>query len=309
MSGFETILTLFLLIGVGYVARRTLLASQSLVALNSFVFYIAVPVLLFLSAYRLPLESLLQPGYIGAFLLATVLTGLLAIVGARLWFETRSPEQHVMRAVNSTFANFAYMGIPLISTLLGEQAHGPMICMILIGNLFIIGGAQIAIEVMRREGNGVSAVLKTLDRSLLRSPVFLATVAGVLASWLALPLPTVLTRALEIMAPSAIPVALFCLGAGLQFAALKHCKLEMVWLIVVKLLFQPLITLGVFLLFGMDDPNWLLATVLLTALPTGALAHVVALRYDVSEQETSLCVVLSTLLSALTVALWSGWLL
>ncbi|MFW1676226.1 AEC family transporter [Pontibacter sp. JAM-7] len=309
MSGFETILTLFLLIGVGYLAKRTILAEHSLAALNSFVFYIAVPALLFLSAYRLPLDSLLQPAYIGAFLLATVITGLLAVLGARWWFPTRSPEQHVMRAVNGTFANFAYMGIPLISALLGERAYGPMICIILVGNLFIIGGAQVLIESMRQQGSGFQALIRTLDRSLLRSPVFLATVAGVGASLLQLPLPAVVSNALEIMAPSAIPVALFCLGAGLQFAALKNCKLEMVWLITVKLVFQPLITLGIFTGFGLTDPNWLLATVLLTALPTGALAHVVALRYDVSEQETSLCVVLSTLLSALTVAVWSGWLL
>lgn len=87
-------------------------------------------------------------------------------------------------------------------------------------------------------------------------------------------------------------MALFCLGAGLQFNRGSVKVGELSGLIGIKLVLHPLITYLTFLLLGVDDRSWLLAAVLLTALPTGALAHVVALKYNTYATETAQVVVL-----------------
>lgn len=309
MAGIETIITLFLLIGLGYIGRRTVLAGQPLAAVNTFVFYFAVPALLFSSAYKLPLESLFQPYYLGAFLVAAVLTAVVTVVGSSVFFASRDKEVMVIRALNGTFANYAYMGIPLIAGLLGDAAYGAMISIILAGNLFLIGGAQLLIESLRKESGGLKTYWSILDKSLLRNPIFLSTTLGVTASALAIQLPDTVNTALALLSPAAVPVALFCLGASLEFRAIKDSKIELLWLITVKLIIHPLLTLAVFSLAGIEDRNWLLAAVMLTALPTGALAHVVATRYQVCEKETSLSVVLSTLISVVTVSIWAALLI
>ena len=309
MAGIETILSLFFLIGLGYLGKRTVMAGHSLVPLNTFVYYFAVPALLFNSVYKLSLDSLFQPYYLLAFLLAAALTALIAGVGCVVLFKERDREVLIFRALNGTFSNYAYMGIPLVFGLLGEAAYGAMVSIILLGNLFQIGGTQFLIESHRQEGKGFKQFLAILDKSLLRSPIFLATFFGVWVSGLSLDFRTIIVDALDMLAPATVPVALFCLGASLEFKALQQSKIELVWLVVVKLFIHPLLTLAIFRMAGLTDHNWLLAAVFLAALPTGALAHVMALRYDVKEKETSLTVVLSTLASIVSVSLWVGWMM
>lgn len=309
MAGIETILTLFMLIGLGYLGKRTVLAEHSLAPLNTFVYYFAVPALLFNSVYQLSLDSLFQPLSMLAFLIAVVATGLSAAVGCALFFKERNKEVLIIRALNGTFSNYAYMGIPVVFGLLGEAAYGAMISIILLGNVFQIGGTQFLMESQRQEGSGVKQFLAILDKSLLRSPIFLSTFLGVLVSAFSINLPNVLSSTLALLAPATVPVALFCLGASLEFKTLKQSKVELFWLVVIKLVVHPVLTLLAFKLFGIEDENWLLAAVILAALPTGALAHVMALRYDVKEKETSLTVVLSTMAALVSVSCWVTWLL
>lgn len=296
------IIPLFALIGLGYLARRTILDSSMLPALNLFVYYFAVPALLFNAARRQSLDDLFNWPALAAFVLGSILTATVAILGCRYLFQCRAPTELIMRALNSVFANYAYMGIPLTFSLLGESAA--TISIILAGNLLVIGGAQLCIEGLRQHSMSLKQIWTTLDRSLLRSPIFLSTVLGLLASGLGLQLPQVLNTTLDMLAPAAIPVALFCLGASLQFRHIQTSVSELGWLIGVKLLVHPALTYLAFYLLGISDPTWLVATVLLTALPTGALVHVVAMRYNLFEQASSQIVVFSTLISIVTVSFW-----
>lgn len=296
------IIPLFTLIGLGYLARRTILDVTMLPALNLFVYYFAVPALLFNAARQQTLDHLFNGPALAAFVLGTLLTALIAVLGSRYFFHCTSPTEWVMRGLNSVFANFAYMGIPLTFSLLGESAA--TISIILAGNLLIIGGAQLCIEALRQQSMSLKQIWNTLDRSLLRSPIFLSTVLGLCASGFDLALPKVIHTTLDMLAPAAIPVALFCLGASLQFRQTQTSFSELGWLIALKLLLHPALTYCAFYLLGVTDPAWLVATVLLTALPTGALVHVVAMRYDLFEQASSQIVVFSTLISLLSVTFW-----
>lgn len=296
------IIPLFTLIGLGYLARRTILNVAMLPALNLFVYYFAVPALLFNAARRQTLDELFNAPALAAFVLGIILTALIAILGSRYFFNCKSPTELVMRGLNTVFANFAYMGIPLTFSLLGESAA--TISIILAGNLLIIGGAQLCIEALRQHSMSLKQIWTTLDRSLLRSPIFLSTVLGLCASGFNLTLPKVITTTLDMLAPAAIPVALFCLGASLQFRHIQTSLSELGWLIAIKLWVHPALTYCTFYLLGVTDPAWLVATVLLTALPTGALVHVVAMRYDLFEQASSQIVVFSTLISLLSVTFW-----
>lgn len=296
------IIPLFTLIGLGYLARRTILDVKMLPALNLFVYYFAVPALLFNAARRQTLDNLFNWPALAAFVLGIILTSLIAVLGSRYLFQCKSPPELVMRGLNSVFANFAYMGIPLTFSLLGASAA--TISIILAGNLLIIGGAQLWIEALRQHSMSLKQIWTTLDRSLLRNPIFLSTVLGLLASGFNLALPKVVNNTLDMLAPAAIPVALFCLGASLQFRQIQTSLGELSWLITLKLLVHPALTYFAFYLLGVTDPIWLVTTVLLTALPTGALVHVVAMRYNLFEQASSQLVVFSTLISLLSVTFW-----
>ena len=306
LDSLLAIIPLFTLIGLGYVARHTLLDVRMLPALNQFVYYFAVPALLFNAARKQSLDSLFNLPALAAFSLGVVLTGVLTYALSRWVFACRDAEGLVMRMLNTIFANYAYMGIPLTFGLLGEATHAATISIILAGNLLVIGGAQLLIEISRQSQFSWLQVWRILDKSLLRSPIFVSTVLGLIASGLQLPLPKVMNSTLEMLAPAAIPVALFCLGASLQFKRTQTSVAEIATLISVKLIAHPALTWLAFVLIGVSDVIWLKATLLLCALPTGALVHVIAMRYNAFEQSSSQLIVLSTLLSLLTVTLWAS---
>ena len=306
LDSLLAIIPLFTLIGLGYVARHTLLDVRMLPALNQFVYYFAVPALLFNAARKQSLDSLFNLPALAAFSLGVVLTGVLTYALSRWVFACRDAEGLVMRMLNTTFANYAYMGIPLTFGLLGEATHAATISIILAGNLLVIGGAQLLIEISRQSQFSWLQVWRILDKSLLRSPIFVSTVLGLIASGVQLPLPKVMNSTLEMLAPAAIPVALFCLGASLQFKRTQTSVAEIATLISVKLIAHPALTWLAFVLIGVSDVIWLKATLLLFALPTGAVVHVIAMRYNAFEQSSSQLIVLSTLLSLLTVTLWAS---
>jgi len=307
--GVQAILPLFIVIALGYFAKRTVLDVKMLPAINQFVYFLAVPALLFNASSKEPIEGLINFPSLSAFLLGVALTCFITYLGCRYFFHVQGAEQQALRGLNGTFANYAYMGIPLSFGLFGDKAYGATVSVILVGNLILIGGSQLLIEVFRQQGAGIKQVFSILDRSLLRNPIFLSTVLGLIFSANGLRVPGTIQSVLDMLAPAAIPVALFCLGASLQFSKTSMAYSELAWMVTVKLILHPALTWGCFYLLGIDDPIWLLTTVLLTSLPTGALAHVVALKYGIFEKETAQIIVTSTVFSLFSVSLWVGLLL
>lgn len=305
-QSFLAIVPLFLLIFLGYLGKRTLFDVRMLPGLNQFVYYFAVPALLFKAASAEPVTRLLNGPALSAFLLGAGLTAALCWVVGRYLFGQHQPRQLIIRGLNGVFANYAYMGIPLAFAVLGESAHVATVSIILAGNIVLIGGSQLLLELTSHQRIDKRALWLIIDRSLLRNPIVLATLIGLWVSANQLALPTPLVTLLDMLAPAAVPVALFCLGASLQITGTSLSRGELGWMLLLKLFFHPLLTLLAFWLVGVDGV-WMQTAVLLTALPTGALAHVVALKYDVFEKETSQIIVTSTLVSLISVSFWMSF--
>ncbi len=303
-QSFISILPLFLMISLGYIAKKTVFDIKMLPGLNQFVYFLAVPALLFNASSKQSLDNLINVPALSAFFLGALFTGLLVFAVAKLLFRVTDASALVIRGLNGVFANYAYMGIPLTFAVLGEDAYAATVSIILAGNIVFIGGAQLLIESIKQQEMGLKPILSILDRSLLRNPVFLSTMLGLLVAGNETPIPSVIQSVLDMLAPAAVPVALFCLGSSLQFARTSMPLHELGWMLLVKLIAHPGLTFLGFYLLQVEDSIWVATAVLLTALPTGALAHVVALKYDIFEKETSQIVVASTVVSLLSVTVW-----
>lgn len=305
LLSLSAILPIFLMITLGYVAKHTVLDIKLLPGLNQFVYYFALPALLFNAASQQQLSELINaPALIAAstaIVLTVIFTGIIFIYG----FKIKHRSELILRALSGVFANFAYMGIPLTFGILGEAAYAATISIVLLGNIVIINGSQLLLAANSQESLNAKAVVAIVQQSLLRNPLFIAPIMGLVFSHYQLPPPTAVQQLLDMLAPAAIPVALFCLGASLQFT-LKHSGFGQIFtLVAIKLVLHPALTLACFHLFQIDDSVWLISTVLLCALPTGALAHVIALKQQSFIQETSQVIVLSTVLSLFSVSLWT----
>ena len=113
-SVFSTILPIFGLIFLGYVASRfAWMPAGSAKPLNHFVFYFALPAILFLGVAEAPARALLNYNFIFANLGAAVICFVIAVAVA--FFIFKIPYRSIpLRGMVSCYGNTGYMGIPLI---------------------------------------------------------------------------------------------------------------------------------------------------------------------------------------------------
>jgi len=297
------ILPFFALIFLGYAAGRTrLFDATALKGLNTFVFYIAMPPLLFRLAAGQPLPAApwrLLASYALAELVTLVLAGLLLLRRGR-----RDPADAVVGGLAASFSNGVFMALPISVAVLGSTAALPALLLIVLDSLFLFAAAVLALELLGagRAGRGPRLRLAGLKPALL-NPQVLAIVGGLAAALVGLSLPEVLEQILDLLGRAAAPCALVGLGATLALGPARGLRGEVLVLVALKLAVLPaLVWLGGSFLFRLPD-HWLQVAVLAAGMPTGATAYVVARQYDRLVEPVSAAIVLSTALSLPSVSL------
>ncbi len=298
----DVVFPVFAIIAVGFLAGRTkVLGPDSAAALNRFVYYFALPPVLFVFPARQPIADVLNWPFIAAFLGGALLAFLLLLALNRLWLR-RGSDDMALFGLNSVYPNTSYMGVPLFLTAFGPDGAMPAIIATVFGITLMVGGAIAALEATRAEGPTTAKVIGQVAATLSRNPLLIASALGIAASFAQLPIPAPIGNYLDLMASAAGPAALFALGLSLYGRRLRGDVAPLSCLLVLKLIAQPALTYVLaFHVFEMT-PFWASGAVLLSALPVGAVAFVVAQKYDRQVGVTSSAMVLSTLLSVPTLS-------
>jgi predicted permease len=295
----DAVLPVFGLVGCGYLAGRLGLVTQaSSLALNQFVYAFALPAMLFIAVYRGSLEEILSGGFLLAVILATLGTALVGFLLSR-WSQATLAES-TLRALNASFANTGYLGIPLVTVAYGERAALPAALATVATNIVSFALAIVLLElfVEPRRG-GVHRALAGVARSPLIWPIALALACV----YLNIKLPLPVERFATLLAAAAGPCALFAIGLFVSQLSIRAGVRASWQTTLLKLVLHPiLMALLAYQLLSID-PFWAKVAVVCAALPLGATAFVLAQRYKLLEAETSTGAVISTVVSLLTVSL------
>jgi predicted permease len=294
------VLPVFGLVGCGYLAGRLQIVTQaSSHALNQFVYAFALPAMLFIAVYRGSLEEILS----GAFLLAVILATLgTALVGFALSYYVAGapPAESTMRALNASFANTGYLGIPLVTVAYGERAALPAALATVATNIVSFALAIVCLELfVNPRPGGVRRALSGVARSPLIWPIALA----VLLVFFQAKIPLPVERFATLLAAAAGPCALFAIGLFVSQLSIRAGAQASWQTTALKLVVHPLLMAGLAFHVLPVDHFWAKIAVVCAALPLGATAFVLAQRYRLLEAETSTGAVVSTAASLLTVSL------
>jgi hypothetical protein len=170
----------------------------------------------------------------------------------------------------------------------------------------MVGGVVALIEIDVQRGAGAWSAARRVGAALAVNPLIVAPVIGIAWSAAGIAIPKPIGTFGDLMGAAAGPCALFAIGLFLATRSLKTLVggrkfIEVGWLIVAKLILEPLITWGLAVYLGLD-PFWIAASVILAALPTGALAFVLASNYNIFVERTSAVILGSTVLSIVTLS-------
>ena len=295
-------LPVFGLIFCGYLsAKLRILGPQSSEALNSFVYYFALPALLFIFVSRAPVERIFYAPFLAAWGGGLVITFVLMLIVARVAYGDTLGVM-TLRAMNSIFANTGYMGIPLVMTAYGEAAALPAIMATVTMSVIFVPLIIILLEIEQRGETEPAAILSGVAEAVVKNPIVIPVAAGVVVSVTGFSLPAPVANFADLLGNAAGPCALFAMGMFAAGQSLRSGIAETGVMTGAKLIVHPLITwVLVTRVFEMDH-LWAVVTVIVAGLPTGATCFVLAQRYGVFVLRTSSVTLASTLVSVITVS-------
>ncbi len=279
-------------------ARLRLIDDAGLIGLNAFVFWFALPALLFQKVATTPFARLtdwtLYVGYEGSCLVLYVL-----VLAAARWLFRRSLREAAILAFAAAWGNVGYMGVPLLGSAYGEAGGLPAILAVVLDTLVL---QSLTILLLESGGGAGRGGLRTVGQAVLRNPLIGAVFAGAAVAGLGLTLPAPILGFLGLLGPAAAAGALFALGATLRGGALSENASLVGGTIAAKLVLLPALAwLGLALV---PVPAELQAPlVVTTALPTAASVFVIAQRYGVLERPAAAIVFGSHLLGIITLTL------
>jgi len=295
-------LPVFAITLAGYLAGRLgILGEASSEALNRFVYYFALPPLLFIALARVPVEEILRGPFLAAITLCMALTILIAVIGGRWLFGCRRSEL-VLHGLTAGFANSGYMGIPLFIAAFGEGGALPAIIYTVVNTVLFLGAGIAFVEADRSASSSAIGLARDVALALVKNPLVVAPILGIAVSAVGIAVPRPIVAYCEVMGAAAAPGALFAMGLFLVGKAVTRGAVEVGWLTFVKLLVHPALTWVLCFRIFPVEPFWAAAAVITAALPTGALVFVVSQRYGVYVQRSSAAILISTILSVVTVS-------
>jgi hypothetical protein len=296
-------LPVFGIILCGYLAGRVkLLGATSSEALNAFVYWFALPPLIFIGMAVTPVDRILNIDFILTVSFGIVGTGVFVVLGSRYLFGNRGASNG-LHAMTALFSNTGYMGIPLFIAAFGEDRVLPAVTATVL-NMFFYGAmtawvAALKDDADRRSGLSIAA---SILGALAKNPLVVAPVVGLAISAAHLTVPVPFENLCRILGDAAAPGALFALGLFLVGQKVTAGLGEVTWITFFKLIAQPALTwLLAFHVFDMEL-FWAVSAVLLAALPTGALVFVTAQQNGVYVQRASAGIVMSTVFSVITLS-------
>ncbi len=297
---FLKTLPFFALIGLGFGAARSQFFSADATAhLTRFVFYFALPAMLFRFSANLSWTEIFDPRLASAYLWGTAVTWAIGLLVA--FARAQDTPTASIEAQCAAIGNTGFLGVPMLALLMGQEAVGPIILILSI-DLIVFSSVLTLIVTAAREGQMSLAIVKTLAIGLLKNPMIGSIGLGLVISASGLGLPAVADSFFSTLGAAATPGALFAIGASLASKSAERLQIA-VWLSFAKLVLHPLfVGLGVYVFFP-TSPYVAAVAVSAAALPVAGNVFILAQHYGIAPQRVSAAILVSTAVSIVTVSL------
>lgn len=267
----SALLPTFALIILGYVLlQRRFLPDSFWPGAEKLTYFITFPALLFTNTAKANLGSLPLAGITGAMLGTIVICSILIIAV--------KPALKVSPAAFSSLFQGAirpntYIGLAVAAALLGE--HGLTVTALCVALVVPTVNVLSVLACAHWGDNERTPGILSLLRDVVKNPLLMACVLGILANIAGLGLPPIVGPFLEVLGRAALPVGLLAVGAGLDLRAARHAGIPVGISTVGKLVISPAIAAGLCLALGIPATD-MAAVVLYAALPCSASAYVLA---------------------------------
>jgi hypothetical protein len=292
----------FGLVALGFVAvRASALDPGGVRGLVAFVFNFALPVLLFRTMAGMEIPERIPWSVLAAFYVPALAIYAVGMALAK-WRFGRPLHEQAIFGMASSFSNTVLLGIPIALPALGPEAALPVFLIIAFHSATFMPLTLALVHLGRGEGISAPEQAATLARALVKDPIVMGIVVGLLANLGSVTLPGWLDRIAEMLASAAMPCALFAMGASLAGSPSGSDGAAPWTLAGLKLVAHPL------LVWVVAEPIlglrgvWADAAVLMAAMPTGVNVYLFGARHAAAGPVAARTVLVASAASVVTIS-------
>ena len=269
--------------------------------LNDYALNIGLPVLIFSALAKASFSLAGQAQLIVANSIFILVSLLLAVIFGKVF---RLKKQMFLTVfICFVFGNIAYLGIPLLVQIAGEQVlpTASVIVATYFFWLFIIGIGYLDFSIEKNK----KIVVKNTVKNLFKNPLLLAVILGVVVGGLQIALPSVLLKSLDMVTASVTPTVLIVIGL---FIGKSQIGKLTEWGPVVLFSILTLCILPAIFYFGAKFfgfvPGHFSSSIIQAAMPLAITPFALADKYHLNKVFIARSIVLSTILSVVTIPFW-----
>ena len=289
---FNVIAPLFFLMVIGYaIANYTDLADKDLLKkANSLVFKVFLPCMLFKNIYQSNVREQMQGGL--CFFAAGSLLLLCLIVPKVVKKEN---QQGVV--IQGIFrSNYVIFGVAVVENMYGSAntVTAAILSAVLVPMYNFLAVIALSFFGGKRERD-----FKKVLVGILKNPLIIASVLGIIASLLGFKLPKAADTTLNDLAKLATPIAFLILGGDFDFSKVRGNLKIAGGVVAVKMVILPLIFIPMVVAMGYRNSD-LLAALLAYQTPVAVSSYIMAQQAGADEQLAGQLVVFSSAVSIFT---------
>ncbi len=221
LFSLNAVFPIFLLAVLGWFLAKCKQPGEAFFsAANKFMFRITLPITLFLDVIEGETISLTSPLTVFCIAMFAVQILLLLLFSPLFIKDKRKCGAFIQGAFRT---NIAIIGVPLIASMFGDEGTsimaGVLPVMVILYNIFAV--VILSIFAPAEKKKAPSALCKEILLSILKNPLIIGIVAGLIFRLLPFSLPAFAQKTLSYMDALTVPLALLALGAAFKADQLK----------------------------------------------------------------------------------------
>lgn len=298
----EVVLPFFALVGVGFfAARRGLLGVQGVQGLSTYVFWFAIPLLLFRGVATRSFDELTDLRLMLVWIIATVTVFLVVRMLARRWLGL-GRDYAVWHGFGAAQANNGFLALPLVPALFGEPAIA-LVAMTMFADMLLLYPLGFVLgDLASARPHDRAQLLRSIARTFYTNPYLIAMLAGAAVAATDTVLPAPVMAFVTLAGQAGSPTALFALGCSLALYPAGGTRRlpEMALMNVGKLVACPFLVWVIGTWIVPLAPGTLAVAIAVAALPTGINLFLISQRYVEDVGIYSAAILSSTAVSVVT---------
>ena len=296
---FNAIAPITLIVIMGYLLKKyKFLDKPTIRNMNSLCFKFFLPILTFSNIIHTNVKEIIDTNLLIYIVLSIIIIIIISIIIVPFFEKDRKKQGSMIQGIYRS--NFVILGIPLTSHIAGEKASA--IAAILIMAVIPMYNFM-AVIILSIYGGKSKINIKEIAVQVIKNPLIIASLAGILISVIELKLPIYIDKAVVDLSKSGGVLPMFLLGADLDFSSISSNIKDLLVTISGKLFFVPLIFLTLAIKLGFSSEK-IVALIAVYCAPIAVSSAIMAQQMGCDSELSTQLVVFSTVASCLTIFLW-----